>query len=171
MKKVVLTCLASLALTFGVSSSAMADIKVGVVDMKTAVEQTESDGVIKTLKAEAETRQKKLAESEKKVLAFKQEIEESASVLSQDKLREKAAEYQQKVLEFQNEMQTYQREMVELETKLLGGVQDKMIKISNDIAKEKGLDLLLERSQGGVIYFQSSFDVTDELVKRYKAAK
>ena len=171
MKKVVLTCLASLALTFGVSSSAMADIKVGVVDMKTAVEQTESDGVIKTLKAEAETRQKNLAESEKKVLAFKQEIEESASVLSQEKLREKAAEYQQKVLEFQNEMQTYQREMVELETKLLGGVQDKMIKISNDIAKEKGLDLLLERSQGGVIYFQSSFDVTDELVKRYKAAK
>ena len=44
MKKVVFTCLASLALTFGVSASAMADIKVGIVDMKDAIQKTESDG-------------------------------------------------------------------------------------------------------------------------------
>ena len=171
MKKVVLTCLASLALTFGAASNAMADIKVGVVDMRAAMEQTESEGVIKTLKTEAETRTKKLAETEKKVLAFKQEIEENASVLSQEKLREKANEYQRMLMDYQTEMQTYQREMVELETKLLGGVQDKMLKISNEIATEKGLDLLLERSSGGVVYFQPSFDLTAELVKRYKAAK
>ncbi len=171
MKKVVFTCLASLALTFGVSANAMADIKVGIVDMKDAIQKTESDGVLKKLKTEAETRQTKLKENEKKLLAFKQEIEESASVLSQDKLREKAAQYQQQVLEFQNQMQTYQQEMIEMETKLLGEVQKKMITISSDIAKEKNLDLLLERSEGGVVYFQTSFDVTDELVKRYKGGK
>lgn len=171
MKKVVFTCLASLALTFGVSTSAMADIKVGIVDMKDAIQKTESDGVLKKLKTEAETRQTKLKDTEKKLLAFKQEIEESASVLSQDKLREKAAQYQQQVLEFQNQMQTYQQEMIEMETKLLGEVQKKMVTISSDIAKEKNLDLLLERSEGGVVYFQTSFDVTDELVKRYKGGK
>ncbi|MBQ1267599.1 MAG: OmpH family outer membrane protein [Proteobacteria bacterium] len=90
---------------------------------------------------------------------------------SQDKLREKAAQYQQQVLEFQNQMQTYQQEMIEMETKLLGEVQKKMVTISSDIAKEKNLDLLLERSEGGVVYFQTSFDVTDELVKRYKGGK
>ena len=171
MKKVVFTCLASLALTFGVSASAMADIKVGFVDMKDAIQKTESDGVLKKLKTEAETRQTKLKDTEKKLLAFKQEIEESASVLSQDKLREKAAQYQQQVLEFQNQMQTYQQDMIEMETKLLGEVQKKMVTISSDIAKEKNLDLLLERSEGGVVYFQTSFDVTDELVKRYKGGK
>ena len=171
MKKVVLTCLASLALSFGISSNAMADIKVGIVDMKGAIEKTESDGVLKKLKTEAETRQKKLEASKKKLLAFKQEIEESASVLSQDKLREKAAQYQQQMLDLEKEMQTYQQEMIELETKLLGDVQQKMFTISTAIAKEKSLDLLLERSQGGVVYFQPSFDVTDELIKRYKAAK
>ena len=171
MKKVVFTCLASLALTFGVSASAMADIKVGIVDMKDAIQKTESDGVLKKLKTEAETRQTKLKDTEKKLLAFKQEIEESASVLSQDKLREKAAQYQQQVLEFQNQMQTYQQEMIEMETKLLGEVQKKMVTISSDIAKEKNLDLLLERSEGGVVYFQTSFDATDELVKRYKGGK
>ena len=58
-----------------------------------------------------------------------------------------------------------------METKLLGEVQKKMVTISSDIAKEKNLDLLLERSEGGVVYFQTSFDVTDELVKRYKGGK
>ncbi len=168
MKKIVLGCLASLALSFGFSSNAMADITVGVVDMKAAMEQTESNGVLKKLKTETDTRQKKLKESEKKILAFKQEIEESASVLSQDKLKEKAAQYQQMMLDLQKEMQTYEQEMVEMQTKLLGDVQKKMIQISNDIAKEKKLDLVLERTEGGVIYFQSSFDITDELIKRYK---
>ena len=171
MKKIVLGCLASLALTFGVSSNALADIKVGIVDMKGAIEQTESDGVLKKLKSETDTRQNKLKASEKKILKLKQEIEESASVLSQDKLREKAAEYQQLMLDFQKEVQTYEQEMIQMQQKLLGEVQTKMVKITNDIAKEKQLDLILERTEGGVVFYQTSFDVTAELVKRYKAAK
>ena len=46
-----------------------------------------------------------------------------------------------------------------------------MTSISSDIAKERKIDLLIERTEGGVVYFQSSFDITDELVKRYKAGK
>ena len=171
MKKLALACLASLAFTFGTATNALADIKVGIVDMKGAVEQTEENGVLKKLKSEAETRQNKLKASEKKLLQFKQEIEANQSVYSQDKLREKAGEYQQMMLELQKEMQTYEQEMAEMQAKLLGEVQKKMMKISADIAKDQKLDLILERTEGGVVYFQPAFDVTAELVKRYKAAK
>ena len=53
--------------------------------------------------------------------------------------------------------------------KLLGEVQKKMTSIASDIAKEKKLDLVLERNEGGVVFYKQSFDITDELVKRYKA--
>lgn len=171
MKKWLLSGLLACGMTFGFAANAMADIVVGVVDMMGAVEQTEKDGVLKKLKNEMETRQNKLKASEKKEMAFQQEIKESASVLSEDKLREKAAQYQQMMLELQKEMQTYEKEMMEMQAKLMGEVQKKMTAISTDIAKERKLDLLLERSEGGVVYFNNTFDITAELVKRYKAGK
>ena len=169
MKKWLLSGLLACGLTFGSAANAFADLVVGVVDMMGAVEKTESDGVLKKLKKETETRQNKLKASEKKLLAFQQEVKESASVLSQEKLQEKANEYQQMMIDLQKEMQTYEQEMAEMRNKLLGGVQKKMSEIAAEIAKERKIDLLLERNEGGVVYFQPSFDITDELIKRYKA--
>lgn len=171
MKKWLLSGILACGMTLGFAAQAMADIVVGIVDMKGAVEKTESDGVLKKLKDETASRQSKLKESEKKLVAFQQEVKESASVLSEEKMREKAAQYQQMMLELQKQMQTYEQEMLEMSNKLLGEVQKKMTTIASDIAKERKLDLLIERTEGGVVYFQSSFDITDELVKRYKASK
>lgn len=171
MKKILIPVLAFICFSFAFSTAALAQIKVGIVDMMSAIELTEKDGALKKLKAETEKRQNKLKGSEKKLLAFKQEIEESASMLSEDKLREKAAQYQQMMIELQRDVQTYEQEMMEMRNKLLGDVQTKMSKITTDIAKEKSLDIVLERNEGGVVYFQDSFDLTTELVKRYKAAK
>lgn len=171
MKKWLLSGLLACGMTFGFAANALADIVVGIVDMKGAVEKTESDGVLKKLKTETESRQAKLKDAEKKVIAFQQEVKESAAVLSEDKLREKAGQYQQMMLDLQKQMQTYEQEMVQMSNKLLGEVQKKMTTIASDIAKERKLDLLLERTEGGVIYYQASFDITDELIKRYKAGK
>ncbi len=169
MKKWLLSGLLACGVTFGYVADAFADLVVGVVDMRGAVEKTESDGVLKKLKKETETRQNKLKASEKKLIAFQQDVKENAAMLSQEKLQEKATEYQQMLMDLQKEMQTYEQELAELQGKLLGGVQKKMTEIATEIAKERKIDLLLERSEGGVVYFQPSFDITDELIKRYKA--
>lgn len=171
MKKLILSGLLACGMTFGFAANALAEISIGIVDMKGAVEQTEANGVLKKLKDETASRQSKLKDAEKKVVAFQQEVKESASVLSEDKLREKAAQYQQMMLDLQKQMQTYEQEMMEMSNKMLGEVQKKMTTIASDIAKERKLDLLLERTEGGVVYYQSSYDITDELVKRYKAGK
>lgn len=169
MKKWMLSSLLACGLMFGYAANAMAEIAVGVVDMMGAIEKTESNGVLKKLKSETEKRQSKLKASEKKVLAFQQEIKDSQAVLSEDKLREKMQEYQTMVLELQKEMQQYELEMAEMQKKQLGEVQKKMTGIVTDIAKEKKLDLVLERNEGGVVFYKESFDITDELIKRYKA--
>ena len=169
MKKWLLSSLLACGLTVGFAANAMADIAVGIVDMMGAIEQTESNGVLKKLKSEKETRETKLKASEKKIMAFQQEIKESASVLSQEKLQEKAQQYQQMMLDLQKEMTTYEQEMIELQKKLLGEVQKKMTTSATDIAKERKLDMIIERTEGGIVFYNQSFDITAELVKRYKA--
>ncbi len=171
MKKWLLSGLLATGLMFSYATNAMAELVVGVVDMMGAIEKTEGDGVLKKLKTEGEKRQSKLKASEKKIVAFQQEIKESQAVLSEDKLREKAAEYQTMLLELQKEVQQYEQELAEMQKKLLGEVQKKMSTITSDIAKEKKLDLVLERNEGGVVFYKESFDITDELIKRYKASK
>lgn len=47
---------------------------------------------------------------------------------------------------------------------------DKMKKIAVAIGQERGYSLVLEVTEGGVVYWQPSIDVTDELIKRYNAA-
>ena len=171
MKKWLISGLMACGMTLGFAANAMADIVVGVVDMMSAIEKTESDGVLKKLKSETESRQNKLKASEKKLMSFQQEVKDQQSLLSEDKLREKAAQYQQMLIELQQEMQKYDQELLEMRTKMLGEVQKKMSSITADIAKERKLDIVLERNEGGVVYFQPSFDITDELIKRYKAKK
>jgi len=170
MKKWLLSGLLACGLTFGFAANALADISVGIVDLMGAVEKTESDGVLKKLKSETEARQNKLKAQEKKIVAFQQEVKENASVLSEEKMREKAAQYQQMFVEYQQEGMKYEQELAEMRAKLLGDVQKKMMNIAQDIAKERKLDLVIDRS-AGVVYFNSTFDVTDELIKRYKAQK
>lgn len=171
MKKWLLSGLLATGLMFGYAANAMAEVVVGVVDMMGAVEKTETDGVLKKLKSETESRQSKLKASEKKVMSIQQEIKDGQAVFTEDKLREKAQEYQTAVLNLQKEMQQYEQEMLEMRAKLLGEVQKKMTKIATDIANERKIDILLERNEGGVIFYKQSFDITDELIKRYKAGK
>jgi len=46
-----------------------------------------------------------------------------------------------------------------------------MQQLAADIAKENDLDLMIEKNEGAVIYFQASSDYTPELIRRYEAAK
>ena len=54
--------------------------------------------------------------------------------------------------------------------KQMEGLITKMREISNGIANEKGLDLILEMNEGGVVYRSAAItDVTDLLIKKYDA--
>jgi Skp family chaperone for outer membrane proteins len=47
---------------------------------------------------------------------------------------------------------------------------EKMKKIAVAIGQERGYTVVLEATEGGVVYWSDSVDITDELIKRYNAA-
>ncbi len=161
-----------LLVVLGLSQSAMAgEFKVGVVDFNRALDATEKDGALKKLQRDAEKRQSKLKDQEKAIVALEQEIQDSGPLLSQEKLREKMAAYQQMALEYRKTAITFEQEFAETRAKVLGEIQQKMAAISVSIAQDNKLDFMVERNEGAVLYFKNSFDYTDELIKRYEAQK
>jgi Skp family chaperone for outer membrane proteins len=57
--------------------------------------------------------------------------------------------------------------MQQLYTQLMEGLLAKMRAIAGDIGKEKGYDLILETSAGGVVYWGNTLDITPDLIARY----
>lgn len=161
----------TLALLFPMSAVAQdGDLKVGYVDLQRALnEVSEGQKAKASLKKDFESKQKKLNELQKELESLKKNLEVQAQMLSEDAKRKKMMEFQRKMYETQQQYMAMQQELAQEEAKATKKIFDKMGEIIEQIAEEKGYDLVLERTESAVLYADDSMDLTPELIKRYDA--
>jgi len=63
------------------------------------------------------------------------------------------------------------RDMQQLQYTLIQRIRGEMVGIIEAIAKEKGYDLVLDLGASGIVFFNPTIDITDEVIKRYDALK
>jgi Skp family chaperone for outer membrane proteins len=63
------------------------------------------------------------------------------------------------------------RDMQQIQYALIQRIRGEMVGIIEAIAKEKGYDLVLDLGASGIVFFNPTIDITDELIKRYDATK
>jgi outer membrane protein len=63
------------------------------------------------------------------------------------------------------------RDAQQLSANLIQKIRTEMISIIEALAKEKGLELVLDTATSGVVTASPTIDITDEVVKRYDATK
>lgn len=161
---------ASPVLLPALSSPAQAEVKVAVVDFQQAIndvkEGISAQGRLEGMFAE---KRKAIEGMEKKLAALQEDYQKQAMVLSDAARSQKEQEimalqsqYQQVYMQSEQEMQmAYNREME--------GLIAKMQVIIAGMAEEKGYTIVVEKTEGGVVFAATSLDVTAELVKRYDA--
>lgn len=166
MKKMLIAMSLLLAASF-----ANAESKVGVVDMQKAI-QTTSAG--KKAKAELETEfNKKKKELEKKEADLKkmgEDLEKKKSVLSEEALGKKQAEFQEEMMKYRDVVGKSQLEIQKKERDLTAPILEKMKKVIAKMAKEKGYSLIVENSQI-VLYATSEADITEDVIKAFEKEK
>jgi len=59
------------------------------------------------------------------------------------------------------------KEYRDLQMRLLGKLRNEILPVVNNIAREKGFSLVLDVSSSGVVYFNQTIDITEEVIKRY----
>lgn len=151
-------------------SSVLAQPKIAVVDFQEAL-QSVNDGkeVKRKLESLAKKKKEELENQQKDLQTLKDELEKQAPLMKDDVKRKKAMEFQEKLAVFQEAYLASQKELAAKESELGKPIIAKMVKIAEEIAKERGYDLILEK--GGVVYAQSDMNLTDELIKRYNTKK
>jgi outer membrane protein len=155
-----------------VAPTASAQVKIGVVDLQRALNETEDGRKAKgQLKGLFDKRQKTLDQQQDSLRTMKETLEKQKDVLSREVLAKKLEEYQKAFAELQTTYMEFQRELSAKEGELTKGILERMHRIMRRIGQAEGYALVLDRGEAGVVYTPSSYDLTDVLIQRYNAGE
>ena len=84
--------------------------------------------------------------------------------LSQEALTQKGREFQQKVNDLDRNVQSKRQSLERSNAEALEKIQEVMLKIITDIAKDRKSNLVFQRSE--LVLFDQNFDVTDEVLQK-----
>jgi outer membrane protein len=165
--------LGTFLLLFASASGAWAqDMKVGYVDLQRALLEVEDGKKAKArLKREFDKKQKQLDEKQKQVKKMKDELESGAMMMTEEAKRQKATELQKKMYELQQLYLQLQGDLTKKEAEATKEIFDRMGDIIQKIGRDKGYDLILEKTESSVLFARPSMDLTDEVIKRYNSRK
>ena len=162
----------SLTALFAAPAAHAQQLKVGVVDMQRALNETEDGRKAKaSLKKVFEDRQKQLDKQQNDLKAMKESLEKQRDVLSRDVMAKKLEEYQKAFAELQQTYMEFQKELGSKEGDLTKDIIERMQRIMRRVGQTEGYTLILERSEAGVVFIPTNFDLTDVLIQRYNAGE
>lgn len=140
--------------------------KLAMVDMQRVLNETKAGKAArKRLEKSSKTKEAKF---EKKRVALESEAAKLGS-LSGQKLAEAQEKLQRESIELQNMLMALEQELGEQHNQLLEKMYKNSQAIVADLAKEKGLDLVLVRDPMTVIYAEDGLDITATVIERYDA--
>ncbi len=154
----------------GMASTASAeDLKIGYVDLRRALDNTEKGQQAKQkLQQEIRSKQKKLNKKKQKIKELKKELQSQSMALSQKAKRKKQKQLRKRMARLQRMYMKLQRKLTKKEASKTKELFDEMRGVVEKIAEEKGYDLVLEKGETTVLYGEDAIDLTDELIERYK---
>ena len=176
--------IAALALGLGLSSlsaatlltptpaAAQQALKVGTVDFQRALgEVTEGKSTKARLEKMYEDKKVALQKMEQQLVTAQKDYEKQAMVLSDAVRTQKEQELMQQQMVFQQTYMQSEQEFQAAYGQAMETLITKMKTTTELIAKEKGYTLVVEISEGGVVYSVPTIDLTAELITRFNAGK
>lgn len=152
------------------TTPARAELVIATVDLQEAINQVK-DGIAAKGRLEGmfSEKQKAIADMEQRLMAMDEDYQKQAMVLSDAARQQKEQEIMQLQSQYQQLYMASQQEMQVAYAEVMEGLIGKMRVICEEIGKERGYTLVVDVTEGGVVYTSDSIDITAEVVKRYDA--
>jgi outer membrane protein len=158
----------ALALAFAMPKAALAaDLMLGIVDTRRALVSCKAGkDAQKELNTLMEKKREQFGPKEEEVKKLEQEYETQKFVLSQDALEERRIEIARRKSQLERDLEQAREEMAIAERKAFQPLLAKVEGLLKEIGKEKGFNVILEKSSPGVLYYSDGLDITDVLIER-----
>jgi outer membrane protein len=141
------------------------NINVVVVDVQALLQNSKAAKMVRSqMEQKRNEYTKEISSAEEKLRAQRDALQRQQASLSADALNKKAREFQQKVNDLDRDVQSKRAALEKSNNEALGKIQQIMLKIIADIARQRHANLVLQRSD--LVLFDQSFDATDEVMQK-----
>ncbi len=152
------------------SAWAASGIKIGTVDMQRALQNVDEGRAAKAqLEREFNAKKRELQKEEAEIKKMGEAFKKQSLVMSDDARMKKQNEIQERILKFQQLTAQSQAMIQQKEHDLTQPIIDKLKVIVNNVAKQKGYTLVLEKSENTVLYSQQQDDLTDDVIAKFNS--
>src|SRR5437764_10909273 len=140
-------------------------LTIMVVDVQALLQNSKSAKMVRQqIEQKRAEYAKEISHQEETLRQERDALQRQQSSLSADALNQKGREFQQKVNDLDRNVQGKRQSLERSNAEALEKIQEVMLKIITDIAKDRKANLVFQRSE--LVLFDQNFDVTDEVLQK-----
>jgi outer membrane protein len=144
---------------------APSNLTVLVVDVQALLQNSKAAKMVRgQIEQKRNEYTKEISREEETLRAERDSLQRQQASLSPDALNQKGREFQQKVNDLERNVQGKRQALEKSNGDALSKIQEEMLKIIADIAKQRKANLVFQRTD--LVLFDQSFDVTDEVLQK-----
>ncbi len=143
--------------------------RVGVIDPQRILNETSVGKKAKeSLETFTKNRQALIELDEKELRRMEEDFVKQASVLSAAAKREREEQFRRRMAEYQQKAAELNREVQEKQKDVLDGFREKIETVTAKVAKQLGLQVVIEKGRGGpTVYSDASVDISDRVIQEF----
>jgi len=146
-------------------AAAPMSLTVLVVDVQALLQNSKAAKMVRgQIEQKRNEYTKEISHQEEALRAERDTLQRQQASMSADTLNQKGREFQQKVNDLERNVQGKRQALEKSNGEALSKIQEEMLKIIADIAKDRKANLVFQRAD--LVLFDQSFDVTDEVLQK-----
>lgn len=157
-----------LFLLLGLSAplAAQERIKIGYIDLRKAVEESDAGKRAKEkLQAEAKKAEAEMVKERQQLEQMQGELEKKGRLLKEEELRNLEREFQRRRVGYERRMQEWQLDLRQRNEEMASEIARDLVKVVAEVGKTEQFTLILERSN--ILYSDQGIDITDKVMGLY----
>ena len=140
-------------------------LTVMVVDVQALLQNSKAAKMVRgQIEQKRNEYTKEISHQEESLRAERDSLQRQQTSMPAEALNQKGREFQQKVNDLERNVQGKRQALEKSNGEALSKIQEEMLKIIADIAKQRKANLVFQRAD--LVLFDQSFDVTDEVLQK-----
>src|SRR5215472_12501309 len=141
------------------------NLTVMVVDVQALLQNSKAAKMVRSqIEQKRGEYTKEISHQEESLRAERDALQRQQASLSAESLNQKGRDFQQKVNDLERNVQGKRQALEKSNGDALQKIQEEMLKIIADIAKQRKANLVFQRTD--LVLFDQAFDVTDEVLQK-----
>jgi Skp family chaperone for outer membrane proteins len=145
-------------------------LRIAVIDTeKILLSSVSGKKAIAELKKAQEAKEAELRAKQQEIKDLQDKLTQGRLSLAQEKLTEMEKQLEDKGIALRRMSDDASRELNKKKDELLGGIDEKVMPVINQIGKEQGYTMIFRKFESGLIYADDAIDITPTVVQRLDA--